>query len=67
MNNLKNEKAAALTDIEKRVFLMAIGRERRIYEQTNKEKQEMDGLETLDLVKVCDEIEKKVRAALWKT
>ena len=50
-----------LTDIEKRIFLSAIGRERKICEVTDKESPG-----EINLVKVCDSIERKVKDVLWE-
>lgn len=50
-----------LTDIEKRIFLAAMKRERKICEATDKECN--DGT---TLVMICDSIKRKVKDVLWE-
>ena len=52
----------ALTDEEQRIFLAAIAREKKICEKADAEWSN----ENVNLVRICNEIERKVKAALWK-
>lgn len=65
MNKLPDVKAEPLTDSEQRIFLAALGRERGICEKVDAETRDMNDPEVINLVRICDSIEKKVRAALW--
>jgi len=51
-----------LTDAEQRIFLAAMSREEKIYRQTD---EELKG--PVNLVRICREIERKVKGALWGT
>lgn len=53
-------KIEPLTDKEQRIFLAAMGRERKVCKEVD-DKYDDDVL----LTKVCSEIERKVKAALW--
>ena len=48
-----------LTDTEQRIFLAAMSREEKVCKEVC---EDGDGV---DLVKVCREIERKVKQALW--
>ena len=54
-----------LTDKEKRIFLAAMGREMKVCEEvdSNYTREPYED----SLVKVCREIERKVKGALWMT
>lgn len=52
-----------LTDMEQRIFLAAMAKEEKVCKEMQKEMPDTLGL--LDLVKVCREIERKVKKALW--
>ena len=52
-----------LTDKEQRIFLAAIGRERKVCKEVD-DQFVHEPYEVL-LTKVCDEIERKVKKALW--
>ena len=57
-----------LTDKEQRIFLTAMGREEKVCEEVDAEwRRECGGLYKDSLVKVCHEITRKVKAALWET
>ena len=49
-----------LTDKEQRIFLKAMSRERKVCREVD---EQCEG--DISLVKVCDEIERKVKGALW--
>lgn len=51
-----------LTDMEQRIFLAAMGREYKICKKAD---EEYYGIDNVNLVKVCREIERKVKKALW--
>lgn len=53
-------KIEPLTDKEQRIFLAAMGRERKVCKEVD---NKYDG--DVSLTKVCSEIERKVKAALW--
>lgn len=52
--------AEPLTDIEQRIFLAAMRKEEEVCRKVDKE---IDG--DINLTKVCKEIERKVKGALW--
>lgn len=56
-----------LTDSEQRIFLSAIGKEKTLCQNIEKlwDDLHLSSDDDLDLVKVCDEIERKVKKALW--
>lgn len=54
-----------LTDSEKRIFLAAMGREKKICERIDEECRDISGQYDIRLVKVCDEIIRKIKGALW--
>ena len=49
-----------LTDTEQRIFLAAMGRERKVCKESG-----ADGDGWIDLVAVCHSIERKVKNVLW--
>lgn len=53
-----------LTDTEQRIFLAAMGREEIICKKVDVEMKPTP--DDIKLVKVCSEIERKVKKALWK-
>lgn len=57
-----------LTDEEKRIFLAAMGKEEKLCQNIEElwEKLNLRSANDIDLVKVCKEIERKVKKALWK-
>ena len=62
---LSQSKKETLTDTEKRIFLSAMGRERRVCEQLEKESAHIPADRKIPLVPVVDEIERKVKTVLW--
>lgn len=52
----------ALTDYEQRIFLAAMAREKAVCEKVDAEWSN----ENNNLVRICNAIERKVKAALWK-
>lgn len=77
-NSIKNElnelscskkpnRSEPLTDKEQRIFLAAIEREREVCKQVDKEWRDCREPYEDSLVSVCNEIERKVKGALWET
>ena len=60
--NLPSVQIEALTDKEQRIFLSAMSREYKICKKADKEYY---GIDNINLVGVCREIERKVKKALW--
>lgn len=56
-----------LTDKEQRIFLAAMGREEKVCKQVDDESRDCRELYEDSLVRVCHEIIRKVKAALWET
>lgn len=54
-----------LTDKEQRIFLAAMGREREVCKQVDDEWRDCREPYEDSLVSVCNEIERKVKGALW--
>ena len=54
-----------LTDKEQRIFLSAMERERKVCRQVDEECRTTREPYEDSLVHVCDEIERKVKSALW--
>lgn len=56
-----------LTDEEQRLFLTAIGKEKKLCKNIEKlwDELHLSSDDDIDLVKVCGEIERKVKKALW--
>lgn len=59
-------KIEPLTDIEQRIFLAAIGREEKVCKEVDEKYDNTKEPRQLTLVRVCKEIERKVKKALWK-
>lgn len=55
------------TDKEQRIFLAAMGREEKVCKQVDEEWADCRDPHADTLVKVCHEIIRKVKAALWET
>lgn len=53
-----------LTDKEQRIFLAAMAREKKVCAEVDKEYPNREPYED-SLVRICDEIERKVKGALW--
>ena len=56
-----------LTDKEQRIFLAAMGREEKVCKQVDEEYRNCREPYEDSLVRVCYEIIRKVKAALWET
>ncbi len=54
-----------LTDKEQRIFLAAMERERKVCKQVDEEWRDCREPYEDSLVQVCNEIERKVKGALW--
>ena len=54
-----------LTDKEQRIFLAAMGRERKVCKQVDQECRDCREPYEDSFVSVCNEIERKVKGALW--
>lgn len=54
-----------LTDKEQKIFLAAMGREREVCKQVDEEWRDYREPYEDSLVSVCNEIERKVKGALW--
>ena len=54
-----------LTDKEQRIFLAAMGREEKVCKQVDEECRDCREPYEDSLVRVCHEIERKVKGALW--
>ena len=63
----KPNRSEPLTDKEQRIFLAAMGRERKVCKQVDKEWRDCREPYEDSLVSVCNEIERKVKGALWET
>lgn len=61
--NLPSAQSEPLTDKEQRIFLAAIGREEKVCKELDEEYPEEPYEKSL--VRVCREIERKVKKALW--
>lgn len=59
LNSLPSAQPEALTDREKRIFLAAMGREEKVCAGIDRNRDEDR------LVRVCKEIRRKVKGALW--
>lgn len=59
-------KPEPLTDKEQRIFLAAMERERKVCKQVDEEWRDCREPYEDSLVSVCNEIERKVKGALWK-
>ncbi len=56
----------SLTDKEQRLFLAAIQRERDVCFEVDEEAREKGDTDVVNLVDVCNSIERKVKKALWE-
>ena len=65
LENVPSAQPEQLTDKEQRIFLAAMGREEKVCKQVDEEccREPYED----SLVKVCHEIMRKVKAALWET
>jgi len=61
---LPSVKPEPLTDTEQRIFLAAMGREEKVCKQVDDDWRDMD-FNVENLVKVCQEIKRKVKGTLW--
>lgn len=62
LSDLPSAQPEPLTDKEQRIFLAAMGRESKICKKAD---EEYYGIDNMNLVRVCKEIERKVKKALW--
>ena len=62
LNSLPSAQPELLTDKEQRIFLAAMGREEKVCKEVD---AELTGPYKDSLLKVCREIERKVKGALW--
>jgi hypothetical protein len=67
MNRLPSAQPEQLTDKEQRIFLAAMGREEKVCKQVDEECRDCREPYEDSLVRVCHEIIRKVKAALWET
>ena len=67
INNLPSAQPEPLTDKEQRIFLAAMGREEKVCKQVYEECKDCREPYEDSLVRVCHEIIRKVKAALWET
>ena len=63
IKDLPSEQPEPLTDKEQRIFLAAMGREMKVCEEVDRNYTREPYEDSL--VKVCREIERKVKKALW--
>ena len=64
-NNLPSAQPEPLTDKEQRIFLAAMGREEKVCKQVDEECRDCREPYEDSLVRVCHEIARKVKGALW--
>jgi len=62
---LSSAQPEPLTDKEQRIFLAAMGREEKVCKQVDEECRDCREPYEDSLVRVCHEIERKVKGALW--
>jgi hypothetical protein len=67
LNNVPSAQPEQLTDKEQRIFLAAMGREEKVCKQVDEECRDCREPYEDSLVRVCHEIIRKVKAALWET
>ena len=67
LENVPSAQPEQLTDKEQRIFLAAMGREEKVCKQVDEECRDCREPYEDSLVKVCHEIIRKVKAALWET
>jgi hypothetical protein len=65
--NMPSAQPEQLTDKEQRIFLAAMGREEKVCKQVDEECRDCREPYEDSLVRVCHEIIRKVKAALWET
>ena len=63
--NLPSAPPERLTDKEQRIFLAAMGREEKVCKQVDEECRDSREPYEDSLVRVCKEITRKVKGALW--
>lgn len=64
IKSMPSVKTELLTDKEQRIFLAAMAREEEVCKQVDDEWRDMDS-NVENLVRVCQEIKRKVKGALW--
>lgn len=64
LEKLPSVKTESLTDKEQRIFLAAMAREEEVCKQVDDDWRDMDS-NMESLVRVCQEIKRKVKGALW--
>ena len=67
LESLPSAQPEPLTDKEQRIFLAAMGREEKVCKQVDEECRDCREPYEDSLVRVCHEIIRKVKAALWET
>lgn len=65
LHKLPSAQPEPLTDKEQRIFLAAMGREEKVCKQVDDECRDCREPYEDSLVRVCREIERKVKGALW--
>ena len=65
VNALPSAQPEPLTDKEQRIFLAAMGREEKVCKQVDEECRDCREPYEDSLVRVCHEIARKVKGALW--
>ena len=65
IENMPSAQPEPLTDKEQRIFLAAMGREEKVCKQVDEECRDCREPYEDSLVRVCHEIERKVKGALW--
>lgn len=65
LNNVPSAQPEPLTDKEQRIFLAAMGREEKVCKQVDEECRDCREAYEDSLVRVCHEIARKVKGALW--
>ena len=65
VNALPSAQPEPLTDKEQRIFLAAMGREEKVCKQVDEECRDCREPYEDSLVRVCHEITRKVKGALW--
>ena len=65
VRNQPSAQPEPLTDKEQRIFLAAMGREEKVCKQVDEECRDCREPYEDSLVRVCHEIERKVKGALW--
>jgi hypothetical protein len=67
IEGLPSAQPEPLTDKEQRIFLAAMGREEKVCKQVDEECRDCREPYEDSLVRVCHEIVRKVKGALWET